>query len=62
MTTQKKQGKKGVSVVVGIFLIVVGIVFFLLSFSVLPGVGFFLAVPTLLLAFFFFIRAHRIGT
>ena len=62
MAEQEKQGKKAVSVIAGIFLVVVAIVFFLLSFSVLPGIGFFIAVPAIFLAIFFFARAHRIET
>ncbi len=60
--TEQKQSKTAVSIVLGIFLAVVGLVFFGLSFSVLPGVGFVLAIPAIGFSVYFFVRAHRIRT
>jgi len=60
MKDQQKTGKKAVSVVLGIFLVMTAIVFFILSFSVLPFVGFLLAALSIVSAIAFFVRAHRI--
>ncbi|MDZ7700522.1 MAG: hypothetical protein U5R49_27535 [Deltaproteobacteria bacterium] len=57
----QKQPKRAVSVTSGIFLCVVGLVFFALGFSVLPLVGFLIALIAIVCGIFFFIRARRIG-
>ena len=54
------QPKKALSVIIGIFLCSVGIVFFGLGFSVLPVVGFLIALVAIVCGIFFFIRARRI--
>lgn len=60
--TDQKGPKTAVSIVLGVFLAVVGLVFFALAFSVLPGVGFILAIPAIIFAIYFFVRARRVRT
>ncbi|MFP3912988.1 MAG: hypothetical protein ACLFUT_13010 [Desulfobacteraceae bacterium] len=59
---EQQKPKTAVSIILGVFLAVVGLVFFGLAFSVLPGVGFLLAIPAIVFAVFFFVRAHRLRT
>jgi len=57
----QKQPKRTVSVTSGIFLCVVGLVFFALGFSVLPGVGFLISLVAIVCGVMMFNRARRIG-
>ncbi|MEJ2587788.1 MAG: hypothetical protein P8165_09475 [Deltaproteobacteria bacterium] len=58
----QQQAKKGVSVIAGVFLCVVGIIFFALGFTVFPVVGFLIGVVAIVCAIFFFVRARRVRT
>jgi len=47
-------------VALGVFLLVLGLLFLIGNFTIMPGVGFWLFLPSTIVAFALFIRAYRV--
>jgi|GEM_PF-4808512 len=59
---EKRKFGKGLSIILGIFLLLLGLFFLAGNFSIMPGVGFWLSIPAIVCAIVLFYRARRIGS